>query len=95
MTLTSNVAQIDARSIVPAERHALVFNAFKGLGASESLELIHDHDPSSLYQQFQEALPGRFGWAYLEKGPNTWLVRITKQAGSHGNGQCCGSCGGF
>ena len=57
------------------------------------MELINDHDPKALYHQFQAEMPGMFAWDYLEKGPETWRVVITKLKG-HADGQCCGSCGG-
>jgi uncharacterized protein (DUF2249 family) len=38
--------------------------------------------------------PGRFAWDYLESGPEVWRVRVTKLSVAHGDGQCCGSCGG-
>ena len=85
---------VDVRQIAPRDRHPLIFSTFRGLGANEAMELVNDHDPRPLYYQFQAELPGQFGWDYLENGPDVWRVRITKQAGGHGNGQCCGSCGG-
>lgn len=97
MTLTSYGTRIDVRSIAPRERHPLIFNTFRSLGASESMELVNDHDPRPLYYQFQAELPGKFSWDYLQNGPDTWRVRITKLAGAAGhgsNGTCCGSCGG-
>jgi uncharacterized protein (DUF2249 family) len=94
MTLTTFGTKIDVRTVQPRERHPLILNTFRSLGAGESMELINDHDPRPLYYQFQADLPGKFTWDYLESGPETWRVRIAKLARSHGNGQCCGSCGG-
>ncbi|WP_093166118.1 DUF2249 domain-containing protein [Variovorax sp. YR216] len=94
MTLTTYGTKIDVRPIAPRERHSLIFNTFRSLGESEAMELINDHDPRPLYFQFQEVLPGKFAWDDLENGPDTWRVRITKLIGDHGNGRCCGSCGG-
>jgi uncharacterized protein (DUF2249 family) len=94
MTLTTYGTKIDVRTVEPRERHPLIFNTFRSLGASESMELINDHDPRPLHYQFREQMPGLFSWDYLQTGPDTWRVRITKLAGGHSNGQCCGSCGG-
>ena len=94
MTLTTCGTRIDVRSILPRERHPLIFDTFRGLGIGESMELINDHDPRPLYHQFQIDKPGMVAWDYLENGPVTWRVRITKLGSGRAVGQCCGSCGG-
>lgn len=94
MTLTSYGTQIDVRVIAPRERHPLIFNTFRSLGAGETMEIVNDHDPKPLFYQFQAELPGLFTWDYLENGPDTWRVRIAKLGQPHGNGSCCGGCGG-
>lgn len=40
--------------------------------------LVNDHDPVPLYYQFAGEHGGTFRWEYLEQGPETWRVRITK-----------------
>ncbi len=72
--------QIDVREIVPRERHPLIFRTFDELGTGESFELINDHDPKPLYYQFQAERPGQLGWEYLEEGPETWRVKVSKNA---------------
>lgn len=71
---------IDVRTIIPRERHPLLFQTFDGLAEGESFELINDHDPKPLYYQFMAERPGQLGWEYLEEGPETWRVVLTKQA---------------
>lgn len=85
---------IDVRNIAPRERHPLIFSTFRGLAAGQAMELVNDHDPKPLYYQFQAEMPDTFRWEDLESGPDTWRVRIGKLAAPHGNGSCCGSCGG-
>ena len=44
---------------------------------------------------FNDRTPGQFEWTYLEQGPDTWRVSITRLKAPHGSdGSCCGSCGG-
>ncbi|MEO8311861.1 MAG: DUF2249 domain-containing protein [Caldimonas sp.] len=86
--------RIDVRAIAPRERHPLIFSTFRALGAAESMEIVNDHDPRPLWYQMQSEQPGRFAWEYLESGPDTWRVLITRAGEGHGNGSCCGSCGG-
>jgi uncharacterized protein (DUF2249 family) len=94
MTLTAHSNKIDVRAIAPRDRHPLIFSTFHGLPAGKTMEIVNDHDPRPLYYQFQAEMPGLFSWDYLEQGPDTWHVRITKLGQAKSNGQCCGSCGG-
>ena len=71
---------IDVREIMPRERHPLIFQTFDDLAAGESFELVNDHDPKPLYYQFMAERPGQLGWEYLEEGPETWRVVLSKLA---------------
>jgi uncharacterized protein (DUF2249 family) len=71
---------IDVRTIVPRERHPLIFRTFEGLKPGEGFELVNDHDPKPLYYQFQAELGPQFDWQYLEQGPEVWRVRIGRRA---------------
>jgi len=79
MTAESTKA-IDVRTIIPRERHPLIFNTFHELEPGEEFLLINDHDPKPLYYQFQAELGEPFQWEYLESGPEVWKVRIGKSA---------------
>lgn len=70
--------KIDVRDMVPRERHPLIFKQFDSMAVGEAFELINDHDPKPLYYQFQMERPGEIEWEYLEEGPETWRVIITK-----------------
>jgi uncharacterized protein (DUF2249 family) len=94
-TTTSTGTQIDVREIAPRERHPLIFSTFRSLLAAQTMEIVNDHDPKPLYYQMQAEQPGQFAWDYLENGPDVWRVLITRLGKTHGNGQCCGSCGGL
>jgi len=94
MSHTSAPAALDIRALAPRERHPLIFSTFSQLRAGQAMELINDHDPQPLHHQLQAEWPGKFSWAYLEQGPATWRVAITRLASAHSDGQCCGSCGG-
>ena len=91
---TAAATKVDVRALECTDRHALIFSTFGSLAAGKALELINDHDPRPLRNVFQAQYPGKFGWEYLEQGPDTWRVAITKLADAPSNGQCCGSCGG-
>lgn len=94
MPLTASGTRVDVRQLAPRDRHPLIFSTFRSLGAGATMELVNDHDPKPLYYQMQAEQPGQFSWDYLETGPHVWRVRIAKLTAGHGDGQCCGSCGG-
>ena len=70
--------QLDIRPIPPAQRHPLIFDHFESLAPGEAFVLINDHDPKPLYYQFQAERTGTFRWEYLESGPKSWKVRISR-----------------
>ena len=72
----SNETELDIRTIPPMRRHPLIFDQFEALKQDESFILINDHDPKSLYYQFQAERTNQFTWQYLEEGPEAWRVRI-------------------
>ena len=74
----SNDPKLDVRSEVPARRHELILGTYQDLEAGAGFELVNDHDPKPLYYQFSAEMPGEFEWEYLERGPETWRVLITK-----------------
>jgi uncharacterized protein (DUF2249 family) len=91
---------VDVRTIAPRDRHPLIFATFRALRAGQAMELVNDHDPRPLYSQFSAEEPGGFTWEYLEQGPATWRVAITRTAdraatAAASAGQCCGgTCSG-
>ena len=91
-------SRIDVRTVAPRDRHPLIFSTFGGLAAGQALELVNDHDPRPLYDQFNAQMPGQFAWDYLEAGPGLWRVAITRTQDAPApdkTGSCCGGgCGG-
>ncbi len=74
----ANECEIDVRALPARNRHAAIFATWNSLAAGEALVLVNDHDPVPLYYQFACEHGGTFRWEYLEQGPETWRVRITK-----------------
>jgi len=98
--ISSPSTTIDVRTIVPRDRHPLIFQCFDALTAGQAMQLVNDHDPRPLRYQFDSRSPGQFAWTYLQAGPHLWRVQISKLAGTGatevpGN-SCCsgGACGG-
>jgi uncharacterized protein (DUF2249 family) len=80
MTAVPAKAVVDVRTIVPRDRHPLIFGTFASLAPDEALLLVNDHDPKPLFYQFQAEHSGEFTWEYLENGPEVWQVRIGRVA---------------
>ena len=79
MTATATTT-IDVRTIIPRERHPLIFSTFNGLAPGDAFLLVNDHDPKPLYYQFKAELGEPFDWEYIENGPEVWKVRIGRAA---------------
>ncbi len=74
--------RLDVREISPRERHPLIFQTFDDLKPGSAFVLVNDHDPKPLRYQLAAEREGTFEWDYLESGPETWQVRITKTKAS-------------
>jgi uncharacterized protein (DUF2249 family) len=74
----TDTRELDVREVPPRVRHPLIFSTFGELQPGQSFVLINDHDPKPLYYQFQAEHNGQFEWEYVESGPETWQVRITR-----------------
>jgi len=71
---------VDVRTLVPAQRHAKIFQLVNQLVPGGSFILVNDHDPKPLYYQLEAEYPKQFSWTYLERGPAVWRVEIGKLA---------------
>lgn len=69
---------LDITQVPPPMKHPTIFITFDELKKDESFILINDHDPMPLKYQFTAERPNQYGWEYLEQGPMTWKVRISK-----------------
>jgi uncharacterized protein (DUF2249 family) len=81
---------IVAPQIPPGSRHSIIFQSFDDLKPEMSIVVVNDHDPAPLLRQFEKQRQGEFVYNYLENGPITWKVKVTKIKKEG----CCGFCGG-
>ncbi|MEO7080985.1 MAG: DUF2249 domain-containing protein, partial [Flavobacteriales bacterium] len=77
-TTTENI--LDAAQLAPQVKHSTIFARIAELKDGESLILQNDHDPAPLRHQLGHTHQDTIGWEYLEKGPLSWKVKLTKQA---------------
>ena len=71
-------ATVNATEYPPHLKHKVIFETFEGLKTSEAMLLINDHDPRPLRYQFEATKTGHYTWEYLEEGPETFRVKISK-----------------
>ncbi|QNI37665.1 DUF2249 domain-containing protein [Edaphobacter albus] len=70
--------EIDIRTVPRPQRHPLIFAKFDSLAVGSSFQLLNDHDPVPLSQQFESLRHGQAEWEYLERGPNIFRIKITR-----------------
>ena len=66
----------------PRQKHPTIFVRFDELAEGESLTIHNDHDPKPLYYQLLGERGNIFTWEYLEQGPESWKVKISKRISS-------------
>ena len=79
-TASDSTDVIDVRSLVPAQRHAKIFELVAALQPGGAFILVNDHDPKPLYYQLEAEYPHQYSWTYVEQGPQVWRVEIGKHA---------------
>ena len=70
---------LDIRIYEKGHKKDIIFKAFEELTLGETMELINDHNPRPLYQQFILNFPEHFEWEYLEQGPEIWRIAIMRK----------------
>ncbi len=69
---------LDVTKLEPRMKHPTIFRMFDDMQGGESLVIHNDHDPKPVYYQLLGERGNVFTWEYLEQGPQSWEVRITK-----------------
>ena len=73
-----DVPELDVRTVPHAIRQAAVFDAFDCVTPGASLDLIAPHDPVPLLWQLRDRAQGALHVRYLDRGPQTWRIRLTR-----------------
>ncbi|HWA56062.1 MAG TPA: DUF2249 domain-containing protein [Gemmatimonadales bacterium] len=70
---------LDLRPVEPKDRFDRIIQTYDSLAPAQPLELTVDHDPRCMYYALR-ATRGEdaFAFEYLENGPETWRVRVTR-----------------
>jgi len=72
-------AELDARLIPPAIRHAAIFGALDAVRPGDSMVLIAPHEPLPLLAQLVEAQPEQWTISGSRSGPDEWRTRLTRK----------------
>jgi uncharacterized protein (DUF2249 family) len=72
--------EVDLRGLATPDKYPAIFQTYHGVCVGESFVLVTSHDPEHLHDDFDADHCGGYGWEYLDQGPDTWRIRITKLA---------------
>ena len=79
MTTNTLDRPLDVRPVEPKDRFDTIMGAYDALSAGETLALTVDHDPTCMYYTIRALHgPDSFSFDYVERGPETWRVRVTR-----------------
>ncbi len=70
--------ELDVRPLRKPHKHPAIFEAYRDLEVDGSFVLVNNHDPRHLHDEFEVEHPGAYGWTYVESGPETWRIQISK-----------------
>lgn len=76
--MTNYTSVIKVTEYPPHLKHKTIFETYESLQPSESMLIVNDHDPIPLRFQLESTHEGKFDWEYIEQGPTTFQVKITK-----------------
>jgi uncharacterized protein (DUF2249 family)/quercetin dioxygenase-like cupin family protein len=75
-----NTPELDVRGMRKPDKHPTIFARYAELPVDGSFVLVNDHDPQHLHDEFEADHAGSYDWAYLNREPRDWQIRITKLA---------------
>jgi regulator of cell morphogenesis and NO signaling len=77
--LTEQLQILKVYELEPKQKHPVIFEWFDKLQPSEAFIIENDHDPLPLYYQLKAERNDKLaGFEYLKKGPEIWIVQISK-----------------
>lgn len=59
-------------------KHQKLFGTIASLKSGETLRITNDHDPKPLRHRLEAKKEGTFGWEYVQEGPETWIILISR-----------------
>lgn len=79
--MSQTAVDLDVRPVEPKDRFEQIMETYEALGSGESMQLTVDHDPLCMYYTLRATRGDEsFTFEYLENGPETWRVVVTRIA---------------
>lgn len=76
----SSQTNLDVRPVEPKNRLETIMAAWDKLNNGDELYLTVDHDPKCMYYTLVvDHGEDTFSFEYLENGPQTWKVKVTRK----------------
>lgn len=72
--------ELDVRALRRPDRDTAISRTYEALSVGESFVLVTNHDPHHVREGFDTDHPGSHSWEYLDQGPQTWRIHISKLA---------------
>jgi uncharacterized protein (DUF2249 family) len=78
--MPDTTVEVDIQPVAPKDRYERIMGAYESLAVGETMQLTVDHDPLCMYYALR-ATQGddNFSFEYLERGPETWCVLVTRR----------------
>src|SRR5688572_7448278 len=73
-----NTITLDETKKVHLPNKSAIFKNFDALNIGESITIKNTNNPLILFYQLLHERGNTFSWKYLEKGPQTWRIKVTK-----------------
>ncbi len=78
--MAQTIETLDLRSLSHADRLPTILGKWQSLPVGQTFRLVVEHDPMPLQFLLRGESPGEFDWRYDEKGPEKWVIGITRVA---------------
>lgn len=72
------IVAVDLCTLPHSQHHPAVFARLQLLAADDRMIVACHYEPNTLFWQITGRWPGRFSWAWLDRGPLVWRVEIAR-----------------
>jgi uncharacterized protein (DUF2249 family) len=86
--MPDTMIDLDVRPVEPKHRFEMIMGAYEALPVGAVLQLTVDHDPRCMYYTLRATRTEHsFSFDYVENGPETWCVHVTRLEADAGGQQ--------
>ncbi|MFW9855311.1 MAG: DUF2249 domain-containing protein [Candidatus Thorarchaeota archaeon] len=78
--MNADTINLDVRTLhEDAKCRATIFENWEKIKPGQTLRITNSHDPQPLKGRFERIFTNQFSWEYELRGPEIWIIRITKR----------------